>query len=54
MAFVSDTSSITSLGYTVPTAPRVGRWEPSIFTPFQAFHFGSLDFIADHLDMLCL
>jgi hypothetical protein len=60
MAFVFDTSSLTclsdtirfgSLEFTMTSHWTVGN---PIFTPFQAFRFGSLDFVADHLGTLRL
>ena len=37
-----------------PALPPTGMWVPPIFEPSQAFLFGSLDFVADRLDVLHL
>ena len=52
MAGLSDMIRFGSLEF--PTLPPVGMWVPPIFKPIQTFLFGSLDFIADQLSVLCL
>jgi len=52
MAGMSDTILFGSLEF--PTLPPVRMWVPPIFQPLQTFLFGSLDFVADRLGVLCL
>ena len=52
MAGSSDMTRFGSLEF--PALPPIGMWVPPVFEPSQAFLFGSLDFVADRLDVLHL
>ena len=52
MAGSSDTIRFDFLEF--PMLPLAGMWVPPIFEPIQTFLFGSLDFVADQLGVLCL
>ena len=52
MAVSSDMTRFGSLEF--PMLPPIGMWVPPVFEPSQTFLFGSLDFIADQLSVLCL
>ena len=52
MAGSSDTTRFGSLEF--PKLPPVGMSVPPVFEPSQTFFLGSLDFVADQLDVLCL
>ena len=52
MASSSNMTRFSSLEF--PALPPIGMWVPPIFKPSQAFCFGSLDFVADRLDVLHL
>ena len=52
MAGSGDTIRFGSLRF--PTLPPVRMWVPPIFEPSQAILLGSLDFVADRLDVLHL
>ena len=52
MAGSSDTIRFGSLEF--PTLPLAEMWALPVFVPLQTFLFGSLDFIADQIGVLCL
>jgi len=52
MAGLSDTICFGSLEF--PTLPLAEMWALPVFVPLQTFLFGSLDFVADQLSVLCL
>ena len=61
MSHFSTTLAVEGSGDTIrfgslefPMLPPVGIWVPPVFELFQAFLFGSLDFIADQLGVLRL
>ena len=61
MANFSATPAVAGSGDTIrlgslefPALPPIGTWVPPNFKPSQAFLFGSMDFVADRLDVLRL
>ena len=61
MAHFSTTLAVAGSGDSIrfgslefPTLPPIGMWVPPVSEPSQAFLFGSLDFVADRLDVLHL
>ena len=53
-AMTGSSDSIRFGSMEFPMLLPIGTWVPPVFEPSQTFLFGSLDFIADQLGVLCL